>query len=296
MLEVGFGSGALLEALRVRGNDVYGVDAGRVIVDKAKEAGYENVFLVDVSEEPLPFTDDFFDAVYCYEVVEHLTNPHRLLSEIRRVLKRGANLFLSVPAQEIDMGYGLLRHTFVYPGLLERPNFERFLTQMYFEIQETIAPGATEWLVGHNYILRNIKPDDRKDVVDVIIGDYSVQELYHDVLSPERLAEEMARELGFYEQMVEDYLRRGACETAVAILRFLLPRYPSHYDFFLRCSEFLLKYGRYLDMKDVLKAMLAAGKPPMPVMGKIATLLRAAAEDMENSSVQNGDTGSLPPH
>lgn len=67
VLEIGFGSGALLRALRERGNEVYGVDAGQDIVEKARLQGFSNVHLLDVSEEPLPFADDFFDVAYAYE-------------------------------------------------------------------------------------------------------------------------------------------------------------------------------------------------------------------------------------
>jgi len=285
-LEVGFGSGALLEALRSRGNAVYGVDAGRAIVDGAKQAGFDNVFLVDVSEESLPFQDDFFDAVYCYEVLEHLTNPHRLFQEIRRVLRKEGRLFFSVPAQEIDMGYGLLRHTFVYPGLLERPNLERFFMQMYFRIEETIEPHPDQWLMGHNYVLRNVKPEGRKDVVEVIIGDYSVRELYHDVLSPERLAEETARELGFYKRLISDCIREGAADTAMGILRFLFERYPLEHVFFLHCAEFLMESRRFLDMKEILEQMFSAGQAPAAVMEKMASLLRRATEQMERSAAR----------
>ena len=72
VLEIGFGSGVLLKALIEKGNDAYGVDVGAEIVEKAREAGLKNVELADISEEPLPYKDDFFDAVYCYEVFEHL--------------------------------------------------------------------------------------------------------------------------------------------------------------------------------------------------------------------------------
>lgn len=285
VLEVGFGSGVLLEALRSKGNVVFGVDAGRAIVEKAKRAGFDNVFLVDASEEPLPFEDDFFDAVYCYEVFEHLTNPHRMIQEIRRVLRRQGLLFFSVPAQEIDMGYGLLRHTFVYPGLLERPNLERFFMQMYFRIEEEFHPNPDQWLMGHNYVFRNIKPEGRKDVVEVIIGDYSVHELYHDVLFPERLAEETARELGFYDQMLSSYLQNGAWDGAMSILRFLVDHYPREYSFFLRWAETFRGRNRLQEMKWLLEQVLVASTPPVSVMQEIAGILRSVTTSTKEPPV-----------
>lgn len=46
----------------------------------------------------LPFPDQIFDVVICAEVLEHLPDYHGVLLEIRRVLKKGGTLALSVPS------------------------------------------------------------------------------------------------------------------------------------------------------------------------------------------------------
>jgi SAM-dependent methyltransferase len=43
------------------------------------------------------FDPDFFDVVFCIEVLEYVTNPYFVLREIRRILKLGGRLVLSVP-------------------------------------------------------------------------------------------------------------------------------------------------------------------------------------------------------
>lgn len=45
----------------------------------------------------LPFLEDNFDCVILLEVLEHLPTPDRALAEIRRVLKPGGYLVLSIP-------------------------------------------------------------------------------------------------------------------------------------------------------------------------------------------------------
>jgi SAM-dependent methyltransferase len=45
----------------------------------------------------LPFRDDCFDLVICSEVLEHIDNYLQAINEIRRVLKPGCNLVVSVP-------------------------------------------------------------------------------------------------------------------------------------------------------------------------------------------------------
>ena len=55
-------------------------------------------WMVDL-RRPLPCADDFFDGVFCEHVLEHLAPAEArvLLGEIRRVLRPGALLRLSVP-------------------------------------------------------------------------------------------------------------------------------------------------------------------------------------------------------
>lgn len=45
--------------------------------------------------EALPFAGDSFDAVLCYDVIEHVQDPRKTLAEVYRVLKAGG-LFLAV--------------------------------------------------------------------------------------------------------------------------------------------------------------------------------------------------------
>lgn len=53
--------------------------------------------LASASALCLPFTGASFDAVICSEVLEHITDYHMALNEIRRVLKPDGYLAVSVP-------------------------------------------------------------------------------------------------------------------------------------------------------------------------------------------------------
>jgi SAM-dependent methyltransferase len=54
---------------------------------------------VDVAgdAQKLPFTDNSFDTVLCNEVLEHVAEPSRLMSEVARVLRPGGFLLLTTP-------------------------------------------------------------------------------------------------------------------------------------------------------------------------------------------------------
>lgn len=97
VLDVGCGSGALFAALRAKGAVVTGVDASRAMIELARQRLGEGADLVesDVSR-PLPFADRTFDDVVASLVLHYLRDWTAPLAEMRRVLKPGGRLILSV--------------------------------------------------------------------------------------------------------------------------------------------------------------------------------------------------------
>ncbi|MCP4645434.1 MAG: class I SAM-dependent methyltransferase [bacterium] len=272
VLEIGFGTGLLLDALRKRGNDVYGIDVGEDIVAKAQARGLENVLLLDVSEEPLPFEDDFFDAIYCYEVLEHLTNPHRLFTEIRRTLKWDCCLYFSVPAQEIDMGYGELRHPFVYPGLLERPNLERFFMQMYFRIESMVETGRL--LEGRSYVLRNRKDPAKPDIVEVVTRANNLADLYGDVLSKDKLAKELTRETDAHLMLMLAHGQQGEWEGVYGICEYLMREFPTFLPMYIRMAEVFQSLGKREQAEGILTLLIDHPNVPVSLSKQAQTMLR----------------------
>ncbi len=97
ILDVGAGSGLFSFLLRKWcGCEVRALDLRPV---RRRWAGEEvEVEGCDVERERFPFPDESFDCVVCSEVLEHLLHsPSHMLSEIRRVLRRGGVLVLSTP-------------------------------------------------------------------------------------------------------------------------------------------------------------------------------------------------------
>jgi len=94
ILDVGCGSGQLIEWLKRHGWEVYGVDISSKAAKEANKRGL-NVFhgeLIDVK-----FPKNFFDTVIASQVLEHVMNPMKLLREINRILKQDALLIVGVP-------------------------------------------------------------------------------------------------------------------------------------------------------------------------------------------------------
>ncbi|MBA2716928.1 MAG: methyltransferase domain-containing protein [Propionibacteriales bacterium] len=97
VLDAGCGSGPLSEALRARGAIVTGFDSSPVMVELARKRLGEDADLqvADISL-PLPFSDGAFDDVVVSLVLHYLQDWTAPLSELRRVLKPGGRLLLSV--------------------------------------------------------------------------------------------------------------------------------------------------------------------------------------------------------
>jgi SAM-dependent methyltransferase len=92
VLDVGHFPGHLSAALEGLGYQVTGVTAPGI------PSELPNVHLVDIEEEPLPFSNETFDLVVFVETIEHLPHsPVFPLREMRRVAKAGAAIIVTTP-------------------------------------------------------------------------------------------------------------------------------------------------------------------------------------------------------
>jgi 2-polyprenyl-3-methyl-5-hydroxy-6-metoxy-1,4-benzoquinol methylase len=106
LLEVGCGSGHLLENVREVGWDVYGVEPDRDAIQTARSRNLE-VFLGTL--EAQAFQEGTFDVVVLSHVIEHVYDPLVLLTECRRVLRDGGVLRLFTP-NAASLGHRFFRN------------------------------------------------------------------------------------------------------------------------------------------------------------------------------------------
>lgn len=88
LLDIGCGTGHQLEALRLRGFVVAGVDASEPMLKLARLRNPE-VDLKVADVERLPFSDAEFDVALCVEVLRYLREPAGCVREMARVLRPG---------------------------------------------------------------------------------------------------------------------------------------------------------------------------------------------------------------
>ena len=86
MLELGCGTGNLASFLYEKGVSVIASDIAQTAIDHARKLHPGIEFQVHSAEE-LPYSDQSFDIVLSFDVLEHLPRVNQHLSEVRRVLK-----------------------------------------------------------------------------------------------------------------------------------------------------------------------------------------------------------------
>lgn len=70
---------------------------GEICTQRLKEQGVTNFEWVQIQDYELPFEERAFDAILCFETVEHFPHPARLIEEMGRVIRPGGTLILTTP-------------------------------------------------------------------------------------------------------------------------------------------------------------------------------------------------------
>ena len=97
VLEVGCGDASFTTDLAKHFSQVTAIDisAGQIAENAARFPTI--TFRQHDVSEPFPFDDASFEVVWCSEVLEHLFDPAFALREMRRILKPGGRLLVTVP-------------------------------------------------------------------------------------------------------------------------------------------------------------------------------------------------------
>lgn len=101
ILDIGCGTGATMDHLRAFG-EVQGIDLSELPLSFTRQRGHKHILCASATE--LPFADESFDLITALDVIEHLDDDVKGLSEICRVLRPGAPVVLFVPAFQVLWG------------------------------------------------------------------------------------------------------------------------------------------------------------------------------------------------
>ena len=97
VLDLGCGDGAFTAALAPQVASVVGADVAEAALRRARRRSPVIPFELVPLNGPLPFDVGAFDLVWSTEVIEHVADTARWLSEVRRVLAPAGRLLLTTP-------------------------------------------------------------------------------------------------------------------------------------------------------------------------------------------------------
>ena len=190
VLDVGCGGGFLSEELSKIGLNVTGVDPSSESIRVAREHAINSGLDIEYREsygEKLPFDDGIFDMVFCCDVLEHVSDVNKVISEIARVLKRGGLFFFDTINRTM-----ISKVTIIY--FMQKCRFTSFCESDMHVWDMFIKPDELESILSRN----NISLNDTKGIMPKHVGPSVIMNLYR--ASRKKISyKELAKRLDFTE-------------------------------------------------------------------------------------------------
>jgi len=105
LLDVGCGKGILEYCFKSSCNfDIYGFDISNKNIEVAKKVTNNPNYIVTNGNKKFSYDDDVFDVVVCIGLLEHIENPHNVIKEMLRVMKKDGIGIINTPnAYQFDL-------------------------------------------------------------------------------------------------------------------------------------------------------------------------------------------------
>jgi len=153
ILEIGVGEGQITEiCLSIFANAQYtaaDIASGILEVAKKKLIEHKHKISFEIQDiKNMPYENNSFDLIICCEVLEHVPEPQKGLTEIFRVLKPNGFAVVSVPREPIWRVLNMVRG-YYWSNLGNTPghvnhwsvtSFQKFVQEQDFEIIELKKP------------------------------------------------------------------------------------------------------------------------------------------------------------
>lgn len=94
LLDVGCGNGNILEPLSDTELQLFGIDLSDKMIEEAGKRLNGRAKLQTANAEKLPFDGNMFDILVCNASFHHYPNPDAVLTEMNRVMKNSALLYI----------------------------------------------------------------------------------------------------------------------------------------------------------------------------------------------------------
>lgn len=173
ILEIGSGTGFLLDYFYKQGYDIQGIEIDFKRIEKSEEL-YGKLPIKLMSGDKLLFGDSTFDVVISFDVFEHIPDTDLHLKEIYRVLKPGGYYLLQTPNKLTNVIFETIRwksftrwkiqHCSLhnYWQIIKRFNTHNFEVKFHnIPVVNNFFTAKLKWYVGNWAVtlLKIINPD-----------------------------------------------------------------------------------------------------------------------------------------
>lgn len=138
LLDFGCGNGSFTRFFHSMGYRVQGIDISEMVIKCNRERFPHLEFRLVRPDQPMPYPDGAFHALFCSEVIEHVYDVHFFFNEFARLLRPGGLLILTTPY------HGLVKNV-----LIALFFFERHFDPTWQHIRFWTKKSLTRVCVGH---------------------------------------------------------------------------------------------------------------------------------------------------
>ena len=97
VVDIGCAFGFFLKLCDEYNLETYGLDISDYEIRKAKKITKAKLYLRDINDGLDICSDEYSDLVTMFDIIEHVKSPCDLLTDVHRVLKRGAKMVITTP-------------------------------------------------------------------------------------------------------------------------------------------------------------------------------------------------------
>ena len=147
ILDVGCAKGFFLSYAKKAGMEPYGADISNYAIHQARKLLGESVVCCNV-EEHIPFDDEFFDIITCWDSLEHLRGPSVVLKNLSRKLKKYGLIFVETCNYD-SISRKLMKGNWVYyaEGYHQTPEITIKILKNWFQSASlTIVEAFTDYI------------------------------------------------------------------------------------------------------------------------------------------------------
>jgi|GEM_PF-2075768 len=108
VLDLGAGDGEISLILQSKSDKLFSLDSDinriKRIHKCLSKSNYNNTTVNYCYAQKLPYEDSFFDLIICNSVIEHISDYNKIVTEIRRTIKKDGTVIITVPNCDIQFG------------------------------------------------------------------------------------------------------------------------------------------------------------------------------------------------